>query len=63
MDPILVSGTWFESQFQICVHEHAILRIYISFFFYHNNPIMYETEILLTIILTFLDFFFHKKGL
>ena len=33
MDPTLVSGTRFESQFQICVYEHAILRIYISFFF------------------------------
>ena len=32
MDPTLVPGTWFESQFQICVYEHAILRIYISFF-------------------------------
>ena len=32
MDPTLVSGTRFESQFQICVYEHAILRIYISFF-------------------------------
>ena len=34
MDPTLVLGTRFESQFQICVYEHAILRIYISFFFY-----------------------------
>ena len=33
MDPTLVPGTRFESQFQICVYEHAILRIYISFFF------------------------------
>ena len=33
MDPTLVPGTWFESQFQICVYEHAILRIYKSFFF------------------------------
>ena len=33
MDSTLVSGTRFESQFQICVYEHAILRIYISFFF------------------------------
>ena len=32
MDPTLVPSTWFESQFQICVYEHAILRIYISFF-------------------------------
>ena len=32
MDPTLVPGTRFESQFQICVYEHAILRIYISFF-------------------------------
>ena len=32
MDPTLVSCTWFESQFHICVYEHAILRIYISFF-------------------------------
>ena len=32
MDPTLVLGTWFESQFQICVYEHAILRIYIIFF-------------------------------
>ena len=32
MDPTLVPGTHFESQFQICVYEHAILRIYISFF-------------------------------
>ena len=32
MDPTLVLGTRFESQFQICVYEHAILRIYISFF-------------------------------
>ena len=32
MDPTLVPGTWFESQFQICVYEHAILCIYISFF-------------------------------
>ena len=32
MDPTLVLGTWFESQFHICVYEHAILRIYISFF-------------------------------
>ena len=31
MDPTLVPGTRFESQFQICVYEHAILRIYISF--------------------------------
>ena len=28
MDPTLVPGTWFESQFQICVYEH----VYISFF-------------------------------
>ena len=33
MDPTLVPGTWFESQFHICEYEHAILRIYISFFF------------------------------
>ena len=33
MDPTLVPGTRFESQFQICVYEHSILRIYISFFF------------------------------
>ena len=33
MDPTLVPDTWFESQFQICVYEHAILRIYISFFY------------------------------
>ena len=33
MDPTLVPGTWFESQFQICEYEHVILRIYISFFF------------------------------
>ena len=33
MDPTLVPSTHFESQFQICVYEHAILRIYISFFF------------------------------
>ena len=32
MDPTFVPGTLFESQFQICVYEHAILRIYISFF-------------------------------
>ena len=32
MDPTLVPGTRFESQFQICVYEHAILRIYINFF-------------------------------
>ena len=32
MDPTLVPSTRFESQFQICVYEHAILRIYISFF-------------------------------
>ena len=32
MDPTLVPGTRFESQFQICVYEHATLRIYISFF-------------------------------
>ena len=32
MDPILVPGTRFEFQFQICVYEHAILRIYISFY-------------------------------
>ena len=36
MDPTLVSGTWFESQFQICVYEHAILSIYISFFFHQK---------------------------
>ena len=36
MDPTLVLGTWFESQFHICVYEHAILRIYISFFFFHH---------------------------
>ena len=35
MDPTLVPDTRFESQFQICVYEHAILRIYISFFFQH----------------------------
>ena len=29
MDPTLVPGTRFESQFQICVYEHVILRIYI----------------------------------
>ena len=34
MDPTLVPGTRFESKFQICVYEHAILRIYISFFFH-----------------------------
>ena len=38
MDPTLVLGTRFESQFQICVYEHAILRIYISFF--SNKPCM-----------------------
>ena len=32
MDPTLVPGTRFASQFQICVYEHAILCIYISFF-------------------------------
>ena len=37
MDPTLVPGTRFESQFQICVYEHAILRIYISFFFQHKK--------------------------
>ena len=37
MDPTLVPGTRFESQFQICVYEHAILRIYISFFPTHNS--------------------------
>ena len=29
MDPTFVPGTRFESQFHICVYEHAILRIYI----------------------------------
>ena len=29
MDHTLVPGTCFESQFQICVYEHAILHIYI----------------------------------
>ena len=38
MDPTLVPGTRFESQFQICVYEHAILRIYISFFFQQLVP-------------------------
>ena len=33
MDPTLVPGTSFEFLFQICGYEHAILRIYISFFF------------------------------
>ena len=37
MDPTLVPGTHFESQFQICVYEHAILRIYISFFSNREN--------------------------
>ena len=37
MDPTLVPGIRFESQFQICVYEHAILRIYISFFFQHGR--------------------------
>ena len=37
MDPTLVPGTHFESQFQICVYEHAILCIYISFFFSNND--------------------------
>ena len=46
MDPTLVPGTRFESQFQICVYEHAILRIYISFFFQH---------IVLVIILFYLN--------
>ena len=32
MDPTLMPGTRFESQFQICVYEHAIVRIYISCF-------------------------------
>ena len=32
MDPTLVPGTRFKFQFQICVYEHAILRIYINFF-------------------------------
>ena len=32
MDPTLVPSIRFESQFQICVYKHAILRIYISFF-------------------------------
>ena len=36
MDPTLVPGTRFESQFQICVYEHAILHIYISFFFFQQ---------------------------
>ena len=40
MDPTLVPGTRFESQFQICVYEHAILRIYISFF--SNKNMMQE---------------------
>ena len=33
MDPTLVPGTWFESQFQICVYEHAI---YLHKFFFHQ---------------------------
>ena len=45
MDPTLVPGTHFESQFQICVYEHAILRIYISFFpnnlYYSKTPNLY----------------------
>ena len=41
MDPTLVPGTRFESQFQICVYEHAILRIYISFFFQQSKPMIY----------------------
>ena len=36
MDPTLVSGIWFESQFQICVYEHAILRIYIKVIFFYQ---------------------------
>ena len=32
MDPTLVLGTRFEFQFQICVYEHVILRIYVIFF-------------------------------
>ena len=32
MNPTLVPGTRFESQFQICVYEHAILRIYINYY-------------------------------
>ena len=30
MDPTLVPGTRFESQFQICVYEHAILNVSLS---------------------------------
>ena len=41
MDPTLVPGTWFESQFQICVYEHAILRTYISFFYHYSHRITY----------------------
>ena len=40
MDPTFVPGTRFESQFQICVYEHAILRIYISFF--SNNLSLFK---------------------
>ena len=42
MDSTLVPGTHFESQFQICVYEHAILRIYISFF--SNNGIRAKSD-------------------
>ena len=48
MDPTFVPSTWFESQFQICVYEHAILRIYISFFYHIGDIIImfsWETHI------------------
>ena len=40
MDPTLVPGIWFESQFHICVYEHAILRIYIIIL--HNYDLAYR---------------------
>ena len=59
MDPTLVPGTRFESQFQICVYEHAILRIYINFF-----PTEYPSLIIQSHFhheFSFNDFLFIKK--
>ena len=45
MDPTLVPGTRFESQFHICVYEHAILRIYIIIIPTEDNPLSTSYDI------------------
>ena len=63
MNPTLVPGTRFESQFQICVYEHAILYIYISFFsnITSNNTIFF-VNLTLFMFFSLQKYFFLDKN-